>query len=132
MAFDKPGTRRAARFLDDVLRRFDLADRWALHALHHDGSCLGMDRDALFDDWISSAIESNEMCYAAVQLFKDSFEKRFASDNCRVLTGCDFRTQEGRDEWEERNLKPRCREFVEVATELAIDAINTHVGSADA
>ena len=28
----------------DVLRRFDLGDRWAYHALHDDGRCLGHER----------------------------------------------------------------------------------------
>ena len=41
------GSRRAAAFLRGVLTRFDLSDRWAFHALHHDGSCLGMGERAM-------------------------------------------------------------------------------------
>ena len=32
----------AAQCIDRVLRRFDLPDRWAFHALHDDGRCYGM------------------------------------------------------------------------------------------
>jgi hypothetical protein len=32
----------AAAFIDAVMRRFDLADHWAFHALHEDGHCYGM------------------------------------------------------------------------------------------
>lgn len=70
-----------------------------------------------------SAEESNEGCYAAVQKFKATFEERFGSDNCLELIGCDFRTQEGRDAFEELNLHRTCRTYVEVAAELAVEAI---------
>ena len=33
---------RAAEFIGRVMRRFDLGDRWAFHALHDDGRCYGM------------------------------------------------------------------------------------------
>ena len=32
----------AAEFIDTFLRRFDLGDRWAFHALHDDGRCYGL------------------------------------------------------------------------------------------
>src|SRR5216684_4914342 len=32
----------AAGFIDGVMRRFDLGDRWAFHALHSDGRCYGL------------------------------------------------------------------------------------------
>ncbi|MGH9137099.1 MAG: hypothetical protein ACRD0G_08625, partial [Acidimicrobiales bacterium] len=35
-------TARACAFLDAVMRRFGLGDRWAFHALHDDGSCHGL------------------------------------------------------------------------------------------
>ena len=48
-AVDADAARRATtapsarpRFIDGVLRRFGLGDRWAYHALHDDGRCLGM------------------------------------------------------------------------------------------
>ncbi|HSQ28982.1 MAG TPA: glycosyltransferase family 2 protein [Gemmatimonadaceae bacterium] len=37
-----PGTARAAEFLRDLMSRYDLADRWAYHALHESGGCFGM------------------------------------------------------------------------------------------
>jgi hypothetical protein len=36
------GSGKAAAFVDAVMRRFDLADRWAFHALHDGGRCYGM------------------------------------------------------------------------------------------
>src|SRR5439155_25261722 len=36
------GAAGAAAFIDRVLRRFDLGDRWAFQALHADGRCYGM------------------------------------------------------------------------------------------
>jgi GT2 family glycosyltransferase len=35
-------SRRASAFIDRVMRRFDLGDRWAFLALHDDGRCFGM------------------------------------------------------------------------------------------
>ena len=45
MLFDEQdceGSLRAAAYLDLVLRRFDLGDRWAFVALHSDGQCYGL------------------------------------------------------------------------------------------
>jgi GT2 family glycosyltransferase len=42
-----PGTERAAAFLRDLMSRYDLADRWAYHALHENGDCFGMGQAAL-------------------------------------------------------------------------------------
>jgi GT2 family glycosyltransferase len=39
---DDDGTDRAAAYLAGVMRRFGLDGRWALHALHADGRCVGM------------------------------------------------------------------------------------------
>jgi hypothetical protein len=36
------GSGKAAAFIDRTLRRFDLGDHWAFHALHDDGRCYGM------------------------------------------------------------------------------------------
>src|SRR5689334_22241140 len=40
-------SRRAAEFIEGVMRRFDLADRWAFHALHDDGRCFGLGKRRL-------------------------------------------------------------------------------------
>src|SRR5919201_538709 len=38
---------RAAAFIDKVLRRFGLADRWAFYGLHQDNRCFGMTKREL-------------------------------------------------------------------------------------
>jgi len=39
----------AAAFIDAVMRRFGLGDRWAFHALHADGHCYGLSEGRLKD-----------------------------------------------------------------------------------
>lgn len=39
---DDDGWAHAAAFIDGVLRRFDLGDHWAYHAVRRDGRCYGM------------------------------------------------------------------------------------------
>jgi glycosyltransferase involved in cell wall biosynthesis len=41
------GAERAAALIDRTLRRFDLGDRWAFHALHGDGRCFGLGESEL-------------------------------------------------------------------------------------
>jgi hypothetical protein len=41
------GSAKAATFIDAVMRRFDLGDRWAYQALHADGRCHGMSEGRL-------------------------------------------------------------------------------------
>jgi len=41
------GSALAADFIAGVMRRFDMGDRWAYHALHDDGRVYGMDAEAL-------------------------------------------------------------------------------------
>ncbi|HSM59805.1 MAG TPA: glycosyltransferase [Longimicrobiales bacterium] len=53
------GSARAARFVRDALAPFGLGDRWAFHALHHDGSCLGMDQAALCEAYRSAELLLN-------------------------------------------------------------------------
>jgi hypothetical protein len=42
MGVDDDGSVLAAAFIDDMMRRFDLGDRWAFHALHSDGRYYGL------------------------------------------------------------------------------------------
>jgi hypothetical protein len=42
MAADDDGSVPAAAFIDAMMRRFDLGDRWAFHALHSDGRYYGL------------------------------------------------------------------------------------------
>ncbi len=44
---DEDGTAAAAAYLDDVMRRFDFAGRWAYHALHEDDRCYGLSAEEL-------------------------------------------------------------------------------------
>ncbi len=41
------GSGKAAAFIAGVMRRFDMGDRWAFHALHDDGRCYGMSESRL-------------------------------------------------------------------------------------
>ena len=56
---DDPGAEAAAAFIDGVTRRFDLANRWAYHALHDDGRVLGLSPSALGDLYASAALIVN-------------------------------------------------------------------------
>ncbi|HTL29777.1 MAG TPA: hypothetical protein VL282_11165 [Tepidisphaeraceae bacterium] len=53
------GSRLASNFIADVMRRFDLADRWAYHALHDDGAVYGMTENALNELYKSAAMIIN-------------------------------------------------------------------------
>ena len=44
---DDDGTAAAAAYLDDVMRRFDFAGRWAYHALHENDRCYGLSEEEL-------------------------------------------------------------------------------------
>jgi hypothetical protein len=56
---DDDGSGKAAAFLDAVMRRFDLGDRWAFHALHDDGRCYGMSEAQLKDLYASADLIIN-------------------------------------------------------------------------
>ena len=49
----------AAGFIDDVMRRFGMAGRWAFHALHDDGRVYGMSETALADLYRDAAMIIN-------------------------------------------------------------------------
>jgi GT2 family glycosyltransferase len=44
---DDDSSAKAAAFIDRVMRRFDMKDRWAFLALHLDGRCYGLSREQL-------------------------------------------------------------------------------------
>jgi len=44
---DEDVSAKAAAFIASVMRRFDMGDRWAFHALHDDGRCFGMSEGQL-------------------------------------------------------------------------------------
>ena len=56
---DDDSSALAAAFIDKVMRRFDLGDRWAFHALHDDGRCYGMTETRLNELYRSAALLIN-------------------------------------------------------------------------
>src|SRR6516162_5626613 len=56
---DQDGSDRAADFVANVLRRFDLGDRWAYQALHADGRSRGMTEGQLEQLYRSAALIIN-------------------------------------------------------------------------
>jgi glycosyltransferase involved in cell wall biosynthesis len=53
------GSARAAAFIGDLMRRFDLGGRWAYRALHDDGRCYGMSRSQLKQLYASADVIIN-------------------------------------------------------------------------
>jgi GT2 family glycosyltransferase len=53
------GSAKAAAFIDAVMRRFNLGDRWAFHALHESGRCYGMSESQLKRLYGSAALLIN-------------------------------------------------------------------------
>src|SRR4051812_30303130 len=41
------GSPAATGYINEVMNRFDLPDRWAFHALHSDGRCYGLSESRL-------------------------------------------------------------------------------------
>ena len=61
--------------------------------------------------------------YATVRKFLTVFEENFGSTNCEELTGCDLGTEEGQQEFRERNVRERCKRYTEAATGLVLALI---------
>ncbi|MCW3050008.1 MAG: hypothetical protein JWO74_4292 [Solirubrobacterales bacterium] len=53
------GSARAAAFIETTLGRFGFGDRWAFHALHHDGRCFGRSHRELEALYASAALILN-------------------------------------------------------------------------
>ena len=49
----------AAQFIDRMMCRFDMGDKWAFHALHDDGRCYGMSENRLQVLYRSAALIIN-------------------------------------------------------------------------
>jgi GT2 family glycosyltransferase len=56
---DDDGSAKAAAFISGMMRRFDLGDRWAFHALHADGRYYGMSESQLKELYRSAALIIN-------------------------------------------------------------------------
>jgi hypothetical protein len=56
---DEDSSAKAAAYIADVMKRFDLGDRWAFHALHDDGRCYGMSESQLKELYSSADLLIN-------------------------------------------------------------------------
>ena len=56
--------------------------------------------------------------FTMVQQLLQEFRERFGTANCTELLGCDLSTPEGLEYMRANNLRMRCADFVEVATEI--------------
>lgn len=56
---DDDASLKAASFIDDVMRRVDMSDHWAFHALHDDGRCYGLSDTQLYDLYRSASLIVN-------------------------------------------------------------------------
>ncbi len=56
---DDDSSARAAAFIAGALDRFGFGDRWAYHALHHDGRCYGLSESELREVYRSAALIVN-------------------------------------------------------------------------
>lgn len=62
--------------------------------------------------------------YEAVQKLIAGFRSRFGDISCPGLTGVDLGTEEGRIEFDARNLHVKCREFVGEATRMVLNLVD--------
>lgn len=69
---------------------------------------------------------SVEPTYVAVNAVLEAFSTRYGSTNCHELTACDLGTDEGQTRFEEKGQCETCGEYVEAATQLALEAIEQH------
>ena len=68
-------------------------------------------------------VQDKEANYKAIQEFITIFRERFNDVNCPGLTGVDLGTEEGQQAFKERNLHPRCANFVGEATRMVLETI---------
>jgi len=67
--------------------------------------------------------EPIDKSYIPVQKLIEMFENRFGSTNCKQLTGCDLRTEEGRKQFFSTNMIEQCKIYTEEATRIAMSII---------
>jgi len=58
-----------------------------------------------------------------VQQLVKTFNDKFNSTQCYILTDCDLRTLKGQSDYKSKNKKKLCDDFVYVATQLTLDLI---------
>lgn len=68
--------------------------------------------------------QSREPAYQAGEEFQKRFRAANGALTCRELTGCDMRTQEGRDRFNATNQHERCVRYVTMAAETAVELVD--------
>ena len=64
--------------------------------------------------------EPIDKSYSPVQKLIEMFENKFGSTNCKQLTGCDLRTEEGRKHFFSTHMVEQCKIYTEEATRIAM------------
>jgi C_GCAxxG_C_C family probable redox protein len=72
--------------------------------------------------WMSETVDK-DTAYAQVLELCRRFEKQHGSALCRDLTGCDLTTPEGRQKWEDLNVKEKCHNYVSTTVEILMDLL---------
>ncbi len=62
--------------------------------------------------------------YSKVQEFLTRFESEFSSINCFDLTQCDLGTKEGRQQFQDNEVGPKCMGYTARAAAIAAELIN--------
>ena len=71
----------------------------------------------------NSSENPNDKVYEKVQSLLQKFEQEFGSTNCFDLTGCDFRTEKGRETFDEEGIKDKCSEITSLAAAIVAKLI---------
>ncbi len=61
--------------------------------------------------------------YIPVQKLIEMFANKFGSVNCKELTGCDLRTEEGKKQFFSTSMIEKCRMYTEETTRMAMAII---------
>ena len=71
----------------------------------------------------NSPDESVNRSYQLIQKFKNRFETKFGTSNCKELTGCDLGTEEGQEHFISNNLIETCQNYTREATEILMSLL---------
>ncbi|MCD4696966.1 MAG: C-GCAxxG-C-C family protein [Bacteroidales bacterium] len=67
--------------------------------------------------------EDKDLNYRKVQEFIKIFQLKSGSVQCTELTGCDLSSEEGRQQFKDLNIHPKCKEFVGEATKTVLEIL---------
>ncbi|MCD4682012.1 MAG: C-GCAxxG-C-C family protein [Bacteroidales bacterium] len=65
--------------------------------------------------------EDKSINYQKVQQFIKDFESKFGSTSCPGLTDCDLSSEEGRQQFSDKNLHQKCAGFTGEATRMVLE-----------